>query len=448
MVLEIADIRVRPGSEADFLAAFRGVREVLDTAEGCRSVRMTQGIESPDRFVLLVEWDSVEAHEQNFRATDRFGTWRGAISPFFAGPPHVEHVADVCSRRLLRCDRLDQVAVRVPHDRVELPAAKDRPAPGRVVAGAAGGERRGVEGLDLRRRPARKARCTPRVGAPPPVTQSTAVSRCRTRPPRARLVLLLVPQLVQAGQAQRGEGRVVEAQARRRGRRRSGSRGRAPTHDDGRVPTAEQALQLTDWRRRVARLYAEVRAADEPASGHRLWRAGRDALFRDHPQSPLTADDPLRGSGLPYWPYDPALRLTAALLPADPAHLDIPTATDGTIGLDRIGRVEVLDQSLDVWWLAQYGGGLFVPLRDATAGTDSYGGGRYLLDTAKGADLGARVRRAGARPELRLPPVLPLQPAVGMPARARGQPARHAGPGRGTAGVGSLSCTGVRDQPG
>ncbi len=154
------------------------------------------------------------------------------------------------------------------------------------------------------------------------------------------------------------------------------------------MPTAEQALQLTDWRRRVARLYAEVRAADDPATGHRLWRAGRDALFRDHPQSPLTADDPLRRSGLPYWPYDPALRLTAALQPTDPAHLDIPTATDGTIGLDRIGRVEVLDRSLDVWWLAQYGGGLFVPLRDATAGTDSYGGGRYLLDTAKGADLG------------------------------------------------------------
>ena len=95
MVLEIADIRVRPGSEADFVAAFRGVRAVLDETEGCRSVRMTQGIESSDRFVLLVEWDSVEAHEENFRATDRFGTWRGAIGPFFAAPPHVEHVADL-----------------------------------------------------------------------------------------------------------------------------------------------------------------------------------------------------------------------------------------------------------------------------------------------------------------------------------------------------------------
>ena len=95
MVLEIADIRVRPGSGDDFVAAFQQVRAVLDECPGCRSVRMTHGIESPDRFVLLVEWDSVEAHEQNFRATDRFATWRGAIGPFFAAPPHVEHVADL-----------------------------------------------------------------------------------------------------------------------------------------------------------------------------------------------------------------------------------------------------------------------------------------------------------------------------------------------------------------
>ncbi len=95
MVLEVADIRVREGAEADFIAAFEGVREVLATTPGCRSVRMTHGIESPDRFVLLVEWDSVEAHEQNFRASDRFAQWRGAIGPFFAGAPHVEHVADL-----------------------------------------------------------------------------------------------------------------------------------------------------------------------------------------------------------------------------------------------------------------------------------------------------------------------------------------------------------------
>jgi heme-degrading monooxygenase HmoA len=95
MVLEVADIDVRPGTENDFITAFRGARAGLAGTPGCRSVRMTRGIESPSRFVLLVEWDSAEAHEQNFRATDRFTAWRAAIGPFFAGPPRVEHVADL-----------------------------------------------------------------------------------------------------------------------------------------------------------------------------------------------------------------------------------------------------------------------------------------------------------------------------------------------------------------
>jgi heme-degrading monooxygenase HmoA len=95
MVLEVADIDISPGTEDDFIAAYRSVRDVLATTPGCRSVRMTRGIESPSRFVLLVEWDSVAAHEDNFRGTDRFVDWRAAIGPFFAAPPHVEHVSDV-----------------------------------------------------------------------------------------------------------------------------------------------------------------------------------------------------------------------------------------------------------------------------------------------------------------------------------------------------------------
>jgi uncharacterized protein (DUF1684 family) len=148
-------------------------------------------------------------------------------------------------------------------------------------------------------------------------------------------------------------------------------------------------LELADWRRHVAELYATVRAASDPAVGHQLWRAGRDELFRTHPQSPLPADDPLRETGLPYWPYDPGLRFELPLLPADPARLALDTGRDGTTTLERVGRGGVPDVgTLDVWWLAQYGGGVFLPLRDGTAGTESYGGGRYLLDTAKGADLG------------------------------------------------------------
>lgn len=95
MVLEVAEIRVLSGSEQDFETAYRGVRAVLTSTPGCRSARMTHCIESPTRFVLLVEWDSVEAHDQNFRASERFGTWRAAIGPFFAGPPVVEHFTDI-----------------------------------------------------------------------------------------------------------------------------------------------------------------------------------------------------------------------------------------------------------------------------------------------------------------------------------------------------------------
>ena len=148
-------------------------------------------------------------------------------------------------------------------------------------------------------------------------------------------------------------------------------------------------LELADWRRRVAELYARVRAEPDPAQAHGLWRAGRDALFHTHPQSPLGPDDPLRAGGLPYWPYDPALRFRVPLEPAPAQTLAVPTSSDGTITLERVGLVRLLGASLDVWWLAQYAGGIFVPLRDGTAGSESYGGGRYLLDTAKGADLGA-----------------------------------------------------------
>lgn len=95
MVLEVALIDVTAGQEGDFAAAYAKAYPVLASTPGCRSVRMTQGIESPSRFVLLVEWDSVAAHEENFRATERFGEWRALIGPYFAHPPRVEHFADV-----------------------------------------------------------------------------------------------------------------------------------------------------------------------------------------------------------------------------------------------------------------------------------------------------------------------------------------------------------------
>jgi uncharacterized protein (DUF1684 family) len=156
--------------------------------------------------------------------------------------------------------------------------------------------------------------------------------------------------------------------------------------------TEPSELELADWRRQISELYADVRAADDPERGHELWRAGRDRLFREHPQSPLTADDPLRRTGLPYWPYDPQLRFELPLVASpDEERLEVPTDGGQTTRLRRIGRLELpapFDATLDVWWLEHYSGGVFLPLRDGSAGDTSYGGGRYLLDTAKSADLG------------------------------------------------------------
>jgi heme-degrading monooxygenase HmoA len=97
MVLEVALIDVVPGQEAEFSAAYAKAREALVSTGGCESARMTRGVESPSRFVLLVEWETIEAHLENFRATERFTTWRSLIGPYFAAPPVVEHFVDVAS---------------------------------------------------------------------------------------------------------------------------------------------------------------------------------------------------------------------------------------------------------------------------------------------------------------------------------------------------------------
>jgi uncharacterized protein len=153
-------------------------------------------------------------------------------------------------------------------------------------------------------------------------------------------------------------------------------------------------LSLLDWRRRTSALYSAARAAADPEAGWQAWRDGRDEMFAGHPDSPLDDAARARFGGLPYAAYDPALRFECALEPA-PAHsLEIPTAGDGTVRLERIGRVQLDDVGrIDVWWLTGYGGGVFLPLRDGTAGTGTYGGGRYLLDTVKGADLGRDADR-------------------------------------------------------
>jgi hypothetical protein len=149
-------------------------------------------------------------------------------------------------------------------------------------------------------------------------------------------------------------------------------------------------LTLLDWRRRVARLYAEVRGNPDPAAAHEHWRQTRNELLRTHPDSPVPLAGRAGYPGAPVAPYDPELRFEVKVdTDVAPMHMDVATGTDGVARFDRVGRAHLPSGGgLDVWWLGSYGGGLFVPVKDGTAGIASYGGGRYLIDTVKGADLG------------------------------------------------------------
>ncbi len=204
-------------------------------------------------------------------------------------------------------------------------------------------------------------------------------------------------------------------------------------------------LDLLDWRRRVYTLYAAIRTAQSAAQAHDRWVTQRAELVASHPSSPR------RGARLAVAPYDPTWRFTAAIEAADPQRLEVPTGTDGVVPFDRVGRVHLRNEArdaghLDVWALRSYGGGLFLPVRDAGAGRRTYGGGRYVLDTVKGADLGDAEGRlvvdlnfaynpscaydeAWACPLAPPGNVLPADVPVG-----EGLPVQRRGPGAGTGG--------------
>jgi uncharacterized protein (DUF1684 family) len=155
-------------------------------------------------------------------------------------------------------------------------------------------------------------------------------------------------------------------------------------------------LDLADWRRRVASMYASLRS-DTRAEPMRLlaFRSAKDRLFAEHPQSPVPAGERPDFPGLAYWRHDPALRLTVPLVPdPDAPPLDLPRSGEGaSFAYSRVGWVEfTVDATpcrLAVYWLNEYAGGIFIPFRDTTSGDESYGAGRYLWDSAKGADLGS-----------------------------------------------------------
>ena len=153
---------------------------------------------------------------------------------------------------------------------------------------------------------------------------------------------------------------------------------------------AAVSMTLLDWRRRVAALYAEIRRTPDAREAHELWRATRDELLRSHPDSPLPAGERAAFTGVPVAPYASELRFEIEVdTDVAPHRLEVVTGTDGVVPFERVGIVRLPGLGdLDVWWLATYAGGVFVPIKDALAGTETYGGGRYVIDTAKGADLG------------------------------------------------------------
>lgn len=151
------------------------------------------------------------------------------------------------------------------------------------------------------------------------------------------------------------------------------------------------ALEVADWRRRVFSTYQRVREATDLSAAHDLWGRERDDLFANHPSTPLLPEDRAEFTGLPVRPYDPEWRFEVAITPAEARRIEVETGTDGLVPFELIGIADVPGVGpLDVWRLASYGGGIFLPVKDALAGArgGTYGGGRYLLDTVKGADLG------------------------------------------------------------
>jgi len=92
MILELADIRIQPGKQAEFDAAIRkGVETVIAKAKGFRGYKINKGIETPERYVLMIFWETLENHTVDFRGSPAFQDWRAIVGPFFAAPPTVEH---------------------------------------------------------------------------------------------------------------------------------------------------------------------------------------------------------------------------------------------------------------------------------------------------------------------------------------------------------------------
>jgi hypothetical protein len=151
-------------------------------------------------------------------------------------------------------------------------------------------------------------------------------------------------------------------------------------------------LSLLDWKRHVFGLYAEIRAASDKRAAWEQWRDTRARLFVEHPQSPVPVAERAGYSGPHVFDYDPSWRLLGSIEPVEPKRFELTTSTASTMAFSRFGVARAAhgddELRLELYWLEGYGGGLFAPFADSTSGAETYGAGRYLLDSVKGADLG------------------------------------------------------------
>ena len=156
--------------------------------------------------------------------------------------------------------------------------------------------------------------------------------------------------------------------------------------------TAADAVDLLEWKHAIFDLYAGIRADTDPEAAWRRWRATRDRMYRDHPQSPVPAATRAGFEGCRFYDYDPSWRALALVEDADPRHVDVPVSTGASFSFTRIGiarfELQGVEHELELTWNDGYGGGIFLAFTDETSGATTYGGGRYLIDTVKGADLG------------------------------------------------------------
>ena len=157
----------------------------------------------------------------------------------------------------------------------------------------------------------------------------------------------------------------------------------------------DERLAIVDWRERVSALYREIqkRRSAHPERAFDLFRTKRDELFKHHPASPLDDAQRQRFEVLSYFEYRRDLNVEGELIGVDGgSHYNVELGDDGVLLLSHIvdARFSLGDvlHSLPVYWLDGYGGGIFIPFQDKTNGVSTYGGGRYLFDTRKGANLG------------------------------------------------------------